>query len=163
MRPGGSERAHRRPVTPRCESAGVAVRQRPRARDDEAGGVLGHAVAALDLLGMDLAGPLGRVGRRLHLREGPGEVRRGRASRDEDVRRRAEILTARRRERVAVGPCDSDRRSAADRERTDRLRDVCGRPALELDLLPGQPPLVEEDDAVLLEAEDLLGPEVRQL
>ena len=75
------------------------------------------------------------------------------------VRAAASRSSPRRRERVAVGGRDADRRRAADASVADRVRDLRRRAALELDLLVGKPPLVEEDDAVRLEPDDLLGRE----
>ena len=66
-----------------------------------------------------------------------------------------EVFAPQRGERIAVGSGDADRGRAADREPADRLGDLGGRPAAQLDLLVGQPPLVEQDDSVPLEPDDL--------
>src|SRR5438105_2344689 len=71
-------------------------------------------------------------------------------------RRLVGILAARDRERVPVRGSDPDRGRAADGERANRLGDVRGRAADELDLLVGQAPLVEDDDGVALEPDDSL-------
>ncbi len=61
----------------------------------------------------------------------------------------------RRRDGVAVRRGDPDRRRSPHRQGPDRLGDVRRRAAFELDLLVWKPALVEEDDAVLLEPQDL--------
>ena len=118
--------------------------------------MLAHPAAALDLFAMDLARPLGRVGRGAHLAQGPGEVDRRRPRRGEHALGLGEILTAGSGQRVAVGRGDPDRGRAPHGQRPDRLGDLGGRAALELDLLVRQAPLVEEDRAVPLEPRDLL-------
>ena len=59
------------------------------------------------------------------------------------------------RQRVAVRGGYADGRRAADGERAYRLRHLGGVPALELDFLVRQPPLVEQDDAAVLQADDV--------
>src|SRR5207302_698241 len=81
---------------------------------------------------------------------------RRRPCRAEDRGRLVEILAPGRSERIAVRRSDPDRGRAADRERPDRLRDLRGRPADELALFGGKPPLIEQDDGVLLQADDPL-------
>src|SRR5215211_3451675 len=66
----------------------------------------------------------------------------------------------RRRERVAVGGSNPDRRSPADGQLTNGLGDLARRAQLELDFVAREPPLVENDDAVLLQPDDVLRPEV---
>ncbi len=132
---------------------------------EELGGVLGHAPAAGDLVAMDLAGAGGELtgvaAGGTQLAEGPREVDRRGTRGGEGAGRLVEILAARGGERVAVGGGDPDRRSAADRERPDRVGDLGRGAAGELRLLVGKPPLVEQDDAVRLEPEDVLGCELR--
>ena len=95
---GGAERADRGAVAAGREAAGVAVRQRARARLEELGGVGGHAPAAVDLFLVERARALGR---RVvaHLRERPRKVDRGRPGRREHALGLVEILAAQRRER----------------------------------------------------------------
>ena len=64
----------------------------------------------------------------------------------------------RRGERVPHRGGDPDRRRAAHGQRADRLGHLGGRAALQLDDLGRQAALVEQDDTVVLEADDLLGP-----
>jgi hypothetical protein len=114
-----------------------------------------HRAAALDLL---LVQRPSVFGRRLvaHLFQRPGEVH-GRGARTRERRRgRIDVLPALSRERNRVRSGDTDCRRATNRKRPDRLDDFGDRAALELDLLVGQPALVEEDDlwAVLLEPDD---------
>ena len=162
---GAADGAERRAVAAGRERTGVAVGERSRpARAEGPGGVRRHRAAALDLLAMDAAGPLGqecRIGRqRLELRDRPRKVDRGRSRGEETCRRGVEVLAASGCERIPHGGCDADRGSAADREGRDRLRHVAGRATLEPDRLLGQPPLVEQDDPILLEPDDLLGTQV---
>ena len=56
----------------------------------------------------------------------------------------------------AVCGGDADRGRAADGEHADRLCNLGGRLAAELDLLIREPSLVEHDDGVVLEADDLV-------
>ena len=119
----------------------------------------GHPPAPLDLVLVDPPRPLGgRIGPQLV--ERPGEVDGGGTSRGEHAVRLVEVLAPRRGERVAVRRGDADRRRAADGQRPDRRGDLGRGAALELDLLVRQAPLVEEDDAVLLEPRDPLGGQV---
>jgi len=60
------------------------------------------------------------------------------------------------RYREAVRRGDSVRWSAANGERADGVGDLCRRRTPQLDLLVGQPPLVEHDDGVRLEANNAL-------
>ena len=156
--PGGAQRADRGAVAASGEPAGVAVRERPRPRDEELGGVRGHAAAALDLLSVQRAGALGRrVG--AHLLERPEEVdRRGPRGCEVPLGGR-EIVAAQRGEREPVGGRDADRRRTPNSKRPNRLGDLGRRGADEVDLLVRQPPLVEDDDArrVVLQADDRVG------
>jgi hypothetical protein len=113
------------------------------------GRVLAHAPAALDLDPVDVARPLGEIAVRLsHLRHRPREIDRRGPRGDQHLRGFVEVLPVRGGERVAVRRGDADRRRAADDHRADRVRDLLRRAALDLDLLVGESPLVEEDDAV---------------
>ena len=156
LRPRLVQRAQRAPLAARRQPARVAVRQRAAPLGDQRGRVHAHPAAALDLLRVELPGPLGRVGRRAHLPQGPGEVRRRGPRRFQASRGRVEVLPTLGRERVPVSGGDPDRRSARDRQRPDRIRHLGRGTADELDLLVRQSPLVEQDDAVALEAQDPL-------
>ena len=68
----------------------------------------------------------------------------------------AEILSACRCEGKPVRGGDPDRGRAAHDHRPDRVRDLGSRAAVDLDLLAREQALVEEDDAVILEAQDPL-------
>ena len=118
--------------------------------------VLPHPAAALDLVLVERRARSG-VGSSRSLVERPAQVDRRRARRDEDVVRRVEVLPALGCEREPVRRGDADRGSAADGERADRLGDLGRRRAPQLDLLVGQPPLVEDDHRVRLEPDDALG------
>ena len=115
-----------------------------------------HALAALDLRLVQGARPLGR---RVvaHLLERPDEVDGRRPRLGEDAVRRVQILAARRRERVPVRRGDADRRSAAHRERPDRVGHLGGGLAAELDFLVRKPALVEQDDRAGFQTNDLVG------
>jgi hypothetical protein len=123
--------------------------------------VLAHPPAPIDLVAVERAGALGEdVGARTErsqLRERPGEVDGRRARGEQRPRRLVQVLAARGRERVPVRSRDSDRGRAADRERSNRLGDLRGGAALELDLLGRKAPLVEEDDPVVLEPDNVVG------
>ncbi len=67
------------------------------------------------------------------------------------------FLPPRGRERVAQCGGHADRGRSADRKRADRLGHLGSRAAHELDRLLREQALVEEDDAVPLEADDLPG------
>ena len=149
----GPDRTERRAVPPGRETAGVAVRQHARTRGKELHGMLPHPPAALDLVGVD---PLGTLACRLvaHRLERPAQVDRGRTRGRKHMERGVEVIAPLGRERHAVRRRHADRGSAAYRESPDRLGDLGRRPAAEVDLLPGQPPLVEDDDSVVLEPDD---------
>ena len=59
--------------------------------------------------------------------------------------------------REAVRGSDADRRRTANRERPDRFRDSRRALAAQLDDLFRQPPLVENDDRIVLQADDAVG------
>ena len=151
------EGAEGRAVAARGEPASVAVSQRRRALAEKPGRVLAHAPAALHLEAVDIARPLGEVAVGLpHLRDRPRQVHRGRPRRDQHFRRLVQVLPVRGGERVPVRSRDADRGRAADDHRPNRIRDLFRRAALHLDFLVGKAALVEEDDAVVLQAHDLL-------
>src|SRR4029079_15390728 len=102
------------------------------------------------------------LGRRIvsKLVERPPQIDGRRARRRQHLVRRVEVLAAPRRERETVGGGDPDRRGAADRDGPDRVGDVLGRYAPQLELLVGQPPLVEEDDGITFQTDDALRREV---
>jgi hypothetical protein len=153
----GLDRPKRRAVATGREAAGVAMRERRGAFVEKGCGVVAHAPAALDLGAMEITGPLGEVAVRLaHLLHGPRKVDRGRARGDQYLRRLVEVLASTRGERVAVRGGDADCRGAANDHRPDRIGDFGRRAAFDLHLLVGKAPLVEEDDAVVLQAHDLL-------
>jgi hypothetical protein len=118
--------------------------------------VLGHAAAAIDLLPMYLARARARIGGFMDLPDRPREIDSRRPRGEEDGSGFVEVLPPLCGERVTVRGRDADRRRAAHGHRPDRLGHVGRRPAFELDFLVGQAPLVEDDDAVLLEPNDLL-------
>jgi hypothetical protein len=118
--------------------------------------VLGHAAAAIDLLRMYLARARARVGGLTNLPDRPGEIDARRPRGEQDGGGFVEILPPLGGKRVPVRGRDPDRRRTAHGHRPDRLRHVAGRPAFELDLLVGQAPLVEEDDAILFQPNDFL-------
>src|SRR6266511_1074016 len=119
------------------------------------GGMCSHPAAALDLLGVDATRSFrGRVG--LHAVERPRQVD-GRWSRlEQDAGCLLEVLAVPHSERVAVGGRDADRRGTAHSQVPDCGGHVGGRATFELDLLVGQSPLVEDNDAVVLEPDDPL-------
>ena len=153
--PRGEQGADSAAVPAGREAARVAVRQRARARAEQPGGVGGHAPAALDLVGVDRARVLGR---RIaaHLVERPAEIDRRRPRLAQHPIGLGQVLPTRGRERIAVGGGDPDRRRAAHHHRPDRVGHLGRRAALDVDLLERQEALVEEDDAVVLEAQDPL-------
>jgi hypothetical protein len=157
----GPEGPEGSPVASGRESTRVAVSESSCAWLEQRSRVLSHSKTALDLLTMK--GP--RVRARIallpaNLRERPGKVDRRWTRREEHSHRFVEILPVRRGQGVAVGSSDADRRRAAHSQGANRLGDLGGRTALELNLLVGEPALVEEDDSVVLEAQDLVGFEV---
>jgi hypothetical protein len=154
--PGRLKRADGAAVAAGGETSGVAMRQRARAGPEQVGRVRGHRLAAVDLLLMQATSTLRR---RLvaHLGQRPRQVDRRGPRRRERSRRRVEVVATGGRERETVGGRDADRRRAANRELADRRDELGDRPALQLDFLVGQAPLVEEDDprAVLLVPNDV--------
>jgi len=119
--------------------------------------MLGHAPAAVYLLAVKRAGTLGEIAfMLLHRRERPGEVHGRRPRGGERRGGRSAILALGGREGVAVRRRDADRGSPAHGERADCLGDLAGAAADEIDLLLRQPPLIEENDAVVLQARDSL-------
>ena len=92
-----------------------------------------------------------------HLLERPDEVDGRRPRLGEDAVGGVEVLPALGRQCVAVRGRDPDRRSAAHRERPDRVRDLGRRLAAELDFLVRKPALVEQDDRAGFQTNDLLG------
>jgi len=74
----------------------------------------------------------------------------------QELLRLFEIVLARNSERVAVRRRDPDRRCSADRHRANRVGNLGRRTADELDVVVRQPALVEQDNAILLEADDPL-------
>ena len=103
------------------------------------------------------------VGSRLpHLGERPREVDRRRPGGHEHGRGGVEVLTVLRSERVAHAP-PPHRSHGAPRTASMRIASAtsAGRSALQLDDLVGQTALVEEDDTVVLEPDDVLGPRDR--
>jgi hypothetical protein len=66
------------------------------------------------------------------------------------------VLSARRGKRDPVRGRDTDCRRAPDDHRADRVRHLGRSAARDVDLFERQPPLVEEDDAVVLEPQDPL-------
>ena len=91
-----------------------------------------------------------------HLVECPAEIDGGRARCTQELIGLDRVLTSGGRQRDPVRGGDADRGCAAHDHRPDRLGDLGGRAALDVDLLERKPPLVEEDDAILLEAKDPL-------
>ena len=124
--PGRAQRAERGAVPARRERAGVAVRERARARLEQLRGVPRHLPAALDLLAVDCSRALGGSGRRRIRSSAQPRLTAVGPARAQDARGLLEVLAARGRERVAVRGRDADRRRAADRERPDRLGHVGG-------------------------------------
>ena len=115
-----------------------------------------HALAAIDLGLVQGTSPLGR---RVvaHLLERPDEIDGRRPRLGQDSVRRVQVLPALGRERVPVRRGDADRRSAAHRERPDRVGHLGGGLAAELDFLVRKPALVEQDDRTGFQTNDLLG------
>jgi hypothetical protein len=118
-------------------------------------------VAAHNLVTVEGARPLSEVAVSVpHLIERPGQVHRRGTRFDKERHGFLEIVPACSRECVTVCGRDSDCRRTAHRESTNGIGDLAGRPAFKLYFLLGQPPLIEEHDAVVLEAENLFGLEV---
>lgn len=117
--------------------------------------MLAHAVAAFDLLVVELTGSRGGIGGVTHLSERPGQVHSCRPGRKQHRGSGVQILTTRRGEGIPVRRGDADRRRAPHRHAPDRLGDFSSRTAFELDLLVGKAALVEQDDAVVLEPQNL--------
>ena len=121
-----------------------------------------HPAAALHLSLVDAARPLRRrVGQ--HLVECPAQVHRGGARGSQRLVRDGDVLPLRSGESQPVRRGDPDRGSPAHGERADRVGHLGGGVAAPLHLAPGQQALVEDDDGVVLEPDDLLGPEGRCL
>ena len=155
--PGGAERADGRAVAAGREPAGVAVGERARAGREQLGGVRGHAPAALDLLAVERACARSGVGSVRICAS--AQTRLTAVGRDAASTRSASARSSprERREREPVRRRDADRGRAAHRERADRLDQLGGGAALELDLLVRQAPLVEQDDARALGLDDPSG------
>jgi hypothetical protein len=117
--------------------------------------VLGHAPTTVHLLGMYLTRARARVGSFAQLRDRPVEIDRSRPRGEEDGGGFVEVFPSLGGEYVPVGRGDADRRGTAHGHCPDCLGYLGGRTALELDLLVGQAPLVEDDDAILFQPNDL--------
>ena len=156
---GRPNRTDRRAVAARREPARVAVGQDPGGRRHELGGVGAHRDAPGDLVLVDPPRALGgRIGP--HLVERPAEVHRRRPRRGERLVGGVEVVALPGGERQAVRGGDADRRRAAHRERPDRLGELRRIGAAELDHLVREPPLIEDDDRVVLEPDDAVRLEV---
>ena len=91
-----------------------------------------------------------------HPVERPAEVHGRRPSLAQHPLGRRRILSLRDCERIAVRGGDPDCGRPAYDHRPDRVGHLSGRAALDLDLDERQAPLIEQHDAVALEAEDPL-------
>ena len=101
------------------------------------------------------------VGLVAHLVERPAQVDRRRPSRGELVVCRVEVLAALGRERVPYAAATPIAGAPRIGSVADRRRDLGRRSRAELDLLVGQPPLVEQHDRVRLQPDDPLRRELR--
>ena len=141
------------------EATCVAVREHFGAGLDEISSVGCHLLATLDLVLVDSPSSLGgRVG--AHLVESPAEIDSRRARRSERLVGDVEILASARRQREAVRRGDTDRGRATDGKRPDRLRDGIRALAPQLDDRLGESTLVEDDNRIVLEADDVKGGQV---
>ena len=148
-----------------CKRAGVAVRERVGpVRGERVGRVPGHRDAPVHLRSVDGARPLGQPGGvrtdGALLGHRPGEVDCGWTRGEQRSGRLVDVVPACRSECVAHRRRDADRRRAAHRKRPDRLGHRVGVAAREVDDLFGQPALIEHHDAVVVEAQDVVGPQV---
>jgi hypothetical protein len=172
---GASHDAERGAVAGRREPAGVAVREDPRPDRDQLRAVGAQAPVRRDVLledGLRLAdqpgAELGRRQRGVALRvpphpvERPEQVHGGRPGLREPGDRGLEVgeegvpVTRRARqacERDAERGRDTDRRGAAHRQRANRVRHLGPDAAVEVHLLPGETPLVQEDQPIPLPAD----------
>src|SRR5262249_33513918 len=155
-------RSERGPVAARCQPSRIAVRQHAGSRREQRRRVRRHPAATPDLLPVDLARTRGGGGRSTPFAERPHGGDRCRPGAGEPSFSLVEVFAERRRERVAVGGGNADRRRASDGQRANRVGHVGGGTARELDLLVGESPLVEKNDAILLEADDSLWGQVLQ-
>jgi hypothetical protein len=115
-----------------------------------------HPLAALHLLVVERPGALcgGLVA---ELVERPPEIDRRRPRGCEHLVRRVQVFPVRGGKCETVGCGDPDGGRAAHRQRGDGVGDLRRRRAPQLDHLVRQPPLVEHDDGVGLEADDAFG------
>jgi hypothetical protein len=118
--------------------------------------VLGHAPAAVNFLQMYLARTRAEISGLAQLRDRPTEIDRSGPRGEQDGRCFVEVFPALGGECVPVSRRDADRRGTANGHCPDCLGYLGGRTALELDLLVGQAPLVEDDDSILFQPQDLL-------
>ena len=154
--PRRAQRADGGAVAAGREPARVAVRQRTRSRAEQRRRVRRHPAAARDLFLVQCACPLGG-GISAHLLERPDEVHGRRPRLGEHAVGRIEILPALHGQRVAVRGGDADRRRAAHRERPDRVGDLSGRLAPELDFLVRKPTLIQQDHGAGFQTNDAVG------
>jgi hypothetical protein len=123
-----------------------------------------HGNAPVDLGTVQLACPAGESGgirsSLLHERDGVREVHRRGARGEQDFGSVVEVVSPRGRQRVAHGRGNADRGGPAYREHANRVGDLARVVAVQLDDLAGKPALVEDDDAVVLESQDLLGSQI---
>ena len=111
--PRGAQRAERGAVAAGGEAAGVAVRERARARREQLRGLRGHTAAAVDLFGVEARARSG-VGSLAQLRERPGEIDRGRPRLGRPaLGRGTHVLAAPGGEREPVRGGDANQRRAA--------------------------------------------------
>ena len=152
----GANGSKRGPVAGRRERARVAVAENPGARGEELHRMGAHAPAALDLRVVQRP----RTFRRrvvTELVQGPAQVHGRRARGRQDFVGGVEVLPTPRRQREPVGGGDADRGRAAHGQRADGVGDLGRRRTSQVDLLVGQPPLVEHHHGVQLEANDVFG------